>query len=205
MMYQHFTGKMSSKGYLKYALFSLMEEKSIFKITVTELCGRAMLNRTTFYTNYESLDKFFSAIMQELLDGLMPPAGNHSELTAALKSSQLMLRQHRQWFQFIRDHYDEFRLLLSPNGLPRFRELLKETGYSECMMLFSNTFPPRHESIPLDLLASYIVNAWLGLLDYYLTNGKKYSPEYMAELSMDFMTKGPYALLGLYQEDSIIP
>ena len=205
MVYQHFTGKMTSRDYLKYALFSLMEEKSILRITVTELCDRAMLNRTTFYINYESLDKFFSAVMQELLDGLMPYANNHGELAAALKSRELMLRQHIHWFQFVRDHYSEFRLLLGPNGLPHFRERLKETGISECMAFFSNSVPLKHETVPLDVLAAYVVNARLGLLDFYLSGGMKYSPEYMAELSMDLMTKGPYTLLGLYQEDPLSP
>ena len=66
MKYEQFTGKMSSKDYLKYALFALLEEKNIYRITVKELCDKAVVNRSTFYANFESLNSFYQHIMNEV-------------------------------------------------------------------------------------------------------------------------------------------
>lgn len=43
-----------SKQMLKGALIDLLEEKSIKKVTVYEICARAQINRTTFYKYYGS-------------------------------------------------------------------------------------------------------------------------------------------------------
>ena len=44
----------------------LMLEKDFEKITVTELAGRAMINKKTFYTYYPSLDDLLAEIQDEL-------------------------------------------------------------------------------------------------------------------------------------------
>ena len=47
---------------------SLLLEKDYEKITVTELAERAMINKKTFYTYYQSLDDLLTEIQDEVLE-----------------------------------------------------------------------------------------------------------------------------------------
>ena len=55
-----------TKMFLKESLLSLLQEKPIGKITPTELCRRADINRNTFYTHYESPEALLRSIEEEL-------------------------------------------------------------------------------------------------------------------------------------------
>ena len=58
--------------------------------------------------------------------------------------------------------------------------------------------PKLGDRISPDILSHYIINAHLGLLEYYLESGMKYSPEYMAQQMVNITMAGPYSLLGQY-------
>lgn len=52
---------------IRETLLSLMKEKSFCRVTVTELCKRAELNRGTFYLHYLDLDDVLDDILAEML------------------------------------------------------------------------------------------------------------------------------------------
>lgn len=54
-----------TKMFLKESLIDLLEEKSIFKITIKEICEKADINRATFYAHYSdqyNLLEYFVAL-----------------------------------------------------------------------------------------------------------------------------------------------
>jgi AcrR family transcriptional regulator len=55
-----------TKMVLRESLLELMREKPIGKITPTELCRRADINRNTFYAHYDSPESLLSSIEDEL-------------------------------------------------------------------------------------------------------------------------------------------
>ena len=59
-----------TRGAIRTALLSLLEEKPLEALTTTELCQRAGINRNTFYTHYQSLEAVASELGKELLASL---------------------------------------------------------------------------------------------------------------------------------------
>jgi len=57
-----------TKMFLRESLLTLMKEKSIAKITPTELCRHAGLNRNTFYTHYNSPEALLESIEDEFYE-----------------------------------------------------------------------------------------------------------------------------------------
>lgn len=55
---------------LKNSLEELMQHKSIEKISVSELCSKACINRTTFYNHYGSQYDVLADIGNELINGM---------------------------------------------------------------------------------------------------------------------------------------
>jgi AcrR family transcriptional regulator len=53
------------------ALISLLEEKSFEYITVSEICKRANVNRSTFYLHYENMSDLLNETARFLLDGFV--------------------------------------------------------------------------------------------------------------------------------------
>ena len=68
---------MLTKKILKDALLSLMEEKSINKITPTELCRRANINRNTFYSHYRAPEDILHEMEDEILKDLTQAFEQH--------------------------------------------------------------------------------------------------------------------------------
>lgn len=51
-----------TKKMLENALFELMKDKPVEKITPTELCRKATVNRNTFYSHYSSVTELYESI-----------------------------------------------------------------------------------------------------------------------------------------------
>lgn len=81
-------------------------------------------------------------------------------------------------------------MFLGVNGTTAFRDLLLNQGLDWCMQLLTPIMPHFSDRISIDILVQYIVNAHLGLLKFYPGNGKKYSPEYMAEQMVNITMGG---------------
>lgn len=195
MDYSNFTGKMGSKDYLKYALFSLMEDKSIYKITVKELCDRAMINRSTFYDNYDNIEDFINQIMTELATGLVKAIETEGSAEEMLSNEELAVRMYTKWYQYVHDNYDAFRMLMGSTGTPVFREMLFKQGWDRYTALLKPITSRKDKNASLEILVNYIIGAHMGLLEYYVNSGMTFSPEYMAEQMVGITMSGPYSLL----------
>lgn len=60
-----------TKMFLKEALLELMKEKSVDRITPTELCRKAGINRNTFYSHYYSARELLESIEADLEEQIM--------------------------------------------------------------------------------------------------------------------------------------
>lgn len=55
-----------TKAHLQEALLQLLKEKALDKITISELCKRANVNRGTFYLHYQDIPELFGEYFEEL-------------------------------------------------------------------------------------------------------------------------------------------
>lgn len=59
-----------TKKFLKEALIKLLKEKTLTKITISELCKEADINRNTFYCHYTLPEDVLSEIEDEILQNI---------------------------------------------------------------------------------------------------------------------------------------
>ena len=83
-----------TKMFLRESLLALMREMPISKITPTELCRRAGINRNTFYTHYQSAEELLSEIEEELFTKVR----SSFERTQLPRFDRGDLRRHRREF-----------------------------------------------------------------------------------------------------------
>ena len=59
-----------TKRSIHEALLELIQEKAVTRITTTELCLKAEVNRNTFYAHYATPEDVLAELEQEFLDDL---------------------------------------------------------------------------------------------------------------------------------------
>ena len=95
-----------TKKILRSSLMKLLEEKSIGRISVTELCNAAGVNRGTFYSHYRQPEDVMHQIENELI----------SQIEEVLEKESDMVEIHKRILSILENHRSECRVLVGPNG-----------------------------------------------------------------------------------------
>ncbi len=103
-----------TKERLKSALLSLMQEKSIDRITISEICRISGINRNTFYQHYTDIRDLLSEIEGEFMESIF------SSITISDESINSVKEIMRLILETIRDNKDVCMLLFSDNGDKNF-------------------------------------------------------------------------------------
>src|SRR5690606_35602965 len=126
-----------------------MAEHEFESITVTNICERAMVHRTTFYKHYE--DKY----------GLLYH-GMHDELKSLFASMNLPVEVKDAstgvahlviMFEHVRTHAEFYRLMLSGNGIGKFYTLWLTSLADHLEQVFRDHFlwDDKRASVPMSL------------------------------------------------------
>ena len=165
-----------TKMFLKESLLELMKEKAIDKITPTELCRRANINRNTFYTHYytprDVLAEIEADFSTQILDTLK------SKFTSAdIDISQML----KEICDIIYAQKEFCKVLLSENGDAAFLEATINAG----KMFFMDDW--RSAGVDLDedemeMFFAFIVNGSIALVRKWAATDMRDPPERVAVL-----------------------
>lgn len=149
-------------GQLNKAMLALLKEKPLQDISISELCNRAMVGRTSFYRNFETKEDVVKAYIQQLFSGWMK--GDENDKPAA-DSLILAVFSH---FELQRDFYS----LLSERGLVH---LLKDVILGLC------NYSPAGDAVAAyaSAFAGYSLYGWI---DTWFQRGMAESAQELAEL-----------------------
>ncbi len=167
---------------LQRAFIELTIEKGFADVTVRDITERAMVNRSTFYRHY--LDKY--ELLSQYIEGLFELIDSHEEDTSPMS----ILDQHPDsppaglvsLLKHIQMNADFYRVMLGKKGDPAFcaqsfRRFV-EKGFRS--MLPSDVAPTDPSRPPIDLSVSYVLQAGIGAIVWWLENGQSYTPEQVA-------------------------
>lgn len=174
-----------TKDVLKKSLIALMGEKSINSITVKELCEKADINRGTFYLHYKDVFHMLEEIEKELYEEFQDMILSHEISPDKIETKPIL----EDIFTFIAQNSDFCMVVLCERGdmvfVKKIVSIIYEKGYSD----WSNIFKKNDKDL-FDKYYSFILYGAIGLIDYWLKNGLKESPEYMAMLTENIILNG---------------
>ncbi|MBB3113643.1 AcrR family transcriptional regulator [Paenibacillus phyllosphaerae] len=188
--------KLRTRALLRQALLSLMKEKGLEQITVSDLTSRADINRGTFYLHYKDVPDMVEQEKNELLQGLR-------ELMSQVDVQQMMEQALTDLahpslidvYAYIAEHSETILRLLGPGGDSSFAdqfivliedELLRKLPFWQ--------FEEERLNIPRDYLIAYVSAANLGFLSHWLNEGAQLSPEEFANMVIRLVRTGPIRL-----------
>mgnify|MGYP002619860690 CR=1 FL=1 len=180
---------------IRNALIQLMEEKGFEAVTIKDITEKARINRSTFYAHYQDKYHCLSSHENEFMKGILDIAKRHASIRGTDDDS---LPIAIDIFQYFHKHRDFLKALLSPKGDPAFQSRLKQAMWEQ---LYERTAAarsrPKRAPISPEYVATYISGAHLSVIQYWLNNGCKESPEEMARVLSWLTVQGPLRAAGL--------
>jgi AcrR family transcriptional regulator len=174
---------------LKESLIGLLKQKTIDKISVTELCEVADLNRSTFYAYFMDPFDLLHQIERDLLNDLNIYIGDTTFIADQTKTFQLIVRI----FEYIAGNADLCLVLLGENGDIAFlQELL---AYVQQLSAREWAGVASVDAELVDYLSLFGVNGCIGVVQKWLQTGMRRTPQEMAEIIMKLMYQGLTAYL----------
>ena len=166
-----------TKKLIKDAYLELLEKRPSERISVSDICKTADVNRSTFYLHYSDIPGLLAEIENEMME----------EMQRAIREHPIDPGKDTVYY-FIQDLFhvlDENRqiasALVGPHGdigfVHKLEQLLEEKSRESLAALVPE------KSGEMKYFYSYCLNGCLGFVKTWLETGENETPEYAAEMA----------------------
>ena len=161
---------------IKDSLINLLKQRPISKITVTELCKNADINRTTFYSHFTDTYDLLRQIEDETLAWVEETINKLVHETDKNEAIRIL----EGVFKYFDDNGKHFQVLMSEQGDINFQKQLLTLIYKQCGIITSKKVNLDEDKKELYFI--FVVNGSVGLIQHWLKDGFKKPPKEMAEV-----------------------
>lgn len=159
-----------TKKLLRDSLMKLMAEKPVGRISVTELCKGAGVNRGTFYSHYRQPEDVLKNIEDDLFNDIR-------DILSTIEDSG---EKHKAILYALYRNREACRLLVSPNGDPTCISRMMEISYE----FFSRNVVPTLNTTEETsrFIHVFISSGTMAVLSEWLASDSPCPPEEMADM-----------------------
>jgi len=151
-----------TKKVIKDAFLELLEEKELKRITVSELCVKADINRATFYRYYLDIFDLFDKIQQDFVDELKDSInGNQHRYTVASFCRGLLV--------VLLKEKKLAKIIFNRNNNLLFLNDILEIAYQNCYDNWKAECPDVFEE-DVEYATLFMFNGALGIINYWIKN-----------------------------------
>jgi AcrR family transcriptional regulator len=167
---------------LQKALLEAASEKGFAHVTVSDITERAMVNRATFYRHYEDKYALLTHYIEELSKMIESDEGETDLGIQPIQPQGTPPPGLVKLLRHIQSNADFYRVMLGRQGDPTFcaqtfRNYI-EQGYRRILSGHAPQSDPSRP--PIDLTVSYILQAGMGAIVWWLESAQPCTPEQMA-------------------------
>jgi AcrR family transcriptional regulator len=157
------------------ALKSLMLERDFESITVTEICERAMVHRTTFYKHYEDKHGLLFHGIRDELTALFEAVDEHVAKTTGADTHAPLIAV----LEHVSRRVGFYRLMLKDDGFSQFSTLLRNAIAERLERNLSHV--KQNLTMPITLHAQIAAAAIVRMIAWWLENDCLNSPTEMIQ------------------------
>jgi AcrR family transcriptional regulator len=161
---------------LKESFIELLEKKDISQISIKEICEDADINRATFYAHYSDQYDLLRKIENELLDNINAYLAEYEKKNNNM--SDVMLAE--RIFEYIKENARLCKLLLSERGDFSFQKQIMSLVYDTIIAELTDNNKIAKEDA--EYVYSFTITGCVGIVQKWLDEDMKKSPQYMAEM-----------------------
>ncbi len=159
---------------IRNSFLELLQEKPVSRITVTEICQRSHINRTTFYKHYKDPLDLMEKLEEELLQNIRS--------LIAQKSYMDITAVFRDVLSALKENSGRYRALVSAYGDNSLSRRIFTLCHDTIFPLICSKYP-HLDSTQQNLLYCYITQGFSGTVSYWIENGMEEPVEKLAEFA----------------------
>lgn len=152
-----------TKKIIKDTFLNLLSEKDIKKISVSEICTKADINRATFYRYYldvyDLLDSIEKEFVTELKAAYTPKTDEEKTISHFSKAMLEVFLQNKELV----------KILFNTNNNVYFLNNILEVAYERCRERWEKDLPHISEE-DMEYATVFIFNGALGVINYWVQN-----------------------------------
>ncbi len=152
-----------TKKTIKDTFIKLLDEKDIKKITVSEICKLADINRATFYRYYIDVYDLLDKIQDEFINELKEPYLEDPSRVSTVGAFS------KEILEVFLENKELVKILFNTNNNIYFLNEVLEVAYGMCKTKWLTDIPELTEE-EINYAATFIFNGALGVVNYWVKN-----------------------------------
>ncbi|MBP2079607.1 TetR/AcrR family transcriptional regulator [Oceanobacillus polygoni] len=169
---------------LKESLLELLNDKPISTITIKELCARADINRSTFYSHYTDQYDLLNQIEEEIIQEL-----NQTLLQYDYKKEKEMLAMTKYLLDYVMSRSEHFRILFSDHGSKGFQHHVMESAQAHIRTNLEQGRKQISEN-HLNYITLFVISGSIHIIEKWLSSGMQESTEEMTKIITEISNYG---------------
>lgn len=159
---------------IEKSFLELLQEKPVSRITVTEICKRSHINRTTFYKHYMDPLDLMEKLEEELLQSVRSLIAQKSYMDITTVFCDVL--------NALKENSGRYKALVSAYGDNSLSRRISALCRDSVFPLICSKYP-HLDSTQQNLLYCYITQGFSGTVSYWIENGMKEPAEKLAEFA----------------------
>jgi AcrR family transcriptional regulator len=161
------------------ALLAELAARPFEDVTVTDICERAMVHRTTFYKHYEDKYTLLERGMRQMFDAMVAEGHRHPP---GASSADGPPPYFVRLFEHAAEHQHFYRLMLCGDGINQFHRWVKDYLAEVAATRMGASLPTGDRRGPfVAMRAQFLAGGVLSLLAWWLSEDMPFTPHQMAQ------------------------
>ena len=156
------------------ALLDLLKEQTFEEIKVSDICAKALVNRSTFYAHFNDKFELVASFMNDLKDELLSQLNN---IDKNITIKEYYLKLIEVFLNHIDGQEDVYKSILINNRNSIIMDMMYNTIAEDIRTRVKNN----ELNVPEEIFISYYLGAIVNVGIDWLKSNKKYSKEEMLE------------------------
>lgn len=169
-----------TKKSLREALLKLIAEKSYDKISVTEICDKALINRMTYYKYFKDKNQLLNHLFEELSSDLVNKVRSYKEAATKDESIDSFMKIIKEAYLFCLQYIEPLTSIAEQCNFQIINTLSK-VCLEHINKMFEEIADKYKYNYPVDQVSTFVFGGFGALLYYWLSNRNIYTYEKVCE------------------------
>ncbi len=168
---------------LENSLFELLEQYSLPEISITKLCNKANINRSTFYLHYMDLEDFYDHLELKMVNLFLECSDHYHYDTDVSEMLDLL-------FQMLIDNQKLFAFMFRKESKGLFQKTLSEKLYQRTLPHWKEESDLSEEQIKIIFV--YLSDGMKSILQYWYESGFRLDVYELKDIMENLVKYGVY-------------
>ena len=163
---------LKTKNSLYLALINLMKEKSFEEIKVSDICSKALVNRSTFYSHYDDKYELLQDCIKDLKESLSSELKKNTTISS---TKEYYIEMIKLFLNHIEDKKDTYLAIAINNRNSILIDILYDVIDKDIIEHLYDHY--NDKEVPLSIVTKFYLGAVVSIALNWIQNINKYTKE----------------------------